>query len=111
MAIIFLDYYVGYNGIIYPCNNLIEENLVCNSESIIFESATKIWIDSPMLKNFRNYRINNVGAECGKCESRSFCVGNCIARCWQQYGQFTLTDKPKDCLLELKGGSNVAYNI
>lgn len=96
----FLDYYVGYNGLIYPCNNLIEDGLLCDKNSICSISATNVWFNSPALKQFRNFRINNVGSECGSCNSRSYCVGNCIARCWQQYGQFDLLKKPANCLLE-----------
>lgn len=100
----FLDYYVGYNGLVYPCNNLIENELICDDESIRTTSATGIWFNSLRLKDFRNYRINNIGEECGSCKSRSYCVGNCIARCWQQYGQFNLLQKPVNCLLEYRGG-------
>ncbi|KOF57548.1 MULTISPECIES: radical SAM/SPASM domain-containing protein [Clostridium] len=91
----FVDFYIDYSGKVYPCNNLIDESLVCSDGKN--SDYVDIWYNSSCFKMFRNYNETNIGEECGKCEYRGMCVGNCIARCWQRYGKFDLLKKPYKC--------------
>ncbi|MCM1992772.1 radical SAM/SPASM domain-containing protein [Oceanirhabdus seepicola] len=93
----FIDFYIDYRGIVFPCNNLIDDELKCDPGTIKEFTGPEIWFGSKMLNRFRDYLNTNIGEECGACEYRGMCVGNCIARCWQRYGKFDLLEMPKEC--------------
>lgn len=93
----YVDFYIDYRGTVYPCNNLIEDKLICDPGSIQEFPGPMIWYKSKVLNSFRNYNDNNIGEECGTCKERGICVGNCIARCYQMYGKFNLLSKPNKC--------------
>ena len=94
-----IEFYVDYIGNTFPCNNLTDDSLKCDQQTVKEKSIESIWFNSEILRQLRQYDKFFVNDECGKCIYRGFCVGSCIARIWHQYGLLNLNKRPEYCYL------------
>nr|CBH39117.1 hypothetical protein, radical SAM superfamily [uncultured archaeon] len=87
--------YITANGDAYPCNNVIPDFCVDNTQRTPLDI---IWKESKILNRWR--QDNKACKECGICRVRFECVGMCRALCWARYRQLDLCQKPNTCEYE-----------
>ena len=87
--------YVNAEGWVYPCNNLISQEFRCNKTSIGKEHLLDIWDNSPLLWQFRS--PSKVCGDCGRCNMRTECGGQCRAQIYWRTRQTDLSIRPTKC--------------
>ncbi len=68
--------YVAETGDIYPCPNTQKEEFKMGNFRID-DFAMCVDFDHPVLKAFREIRVETINEKCGKCNVRYFCGGDC----------------------------------